>query len=358
METLQLSHSKHIKLVKDYKAAASSANLRYVSDKDPGIERKKAGKHYMYLFHTQKIVAKEEIERIQKLAIPPAWKNVWICLEPNGHIQATGFDARQRKQYRYHQFWNAARNETKFHKLLEFGKVLPSLRLQVEKDFSIKELSEKKVVALIISLMETTYIRIGNAAYEKMNGSHGITTLHDKHVNINGSKIAFSFKGKKSIHHDISLSNKRLAKVIQQCKDIPGKELFQYYDLDKQRKSIDSGMVNSYIREATGDVFTAKDFRTWAGCLHILMAFKNMEIANTVTAQKKNVNEALDYVSRHLGNTRTVCKKYYVHPGLIRLYEENKLNKYLVELDTTEIGDDVTWLTTEEKILMKLLPKL
>ena len=355
---VKISHKKHVKLANDYQAAAATANLIYINLLEPGIERIKKQDTFLYKLMQKKITDKKEIERIHKLAIPPAWENVWICTKPDGHIQATGFDIRQRKQYRYHPLWNLLRGETKFHKLIEFGKVLPALRLQVEKDFSTKELNEKKVIATVISLMERTYIRIGNASYEKMNGSHGLTTLHDKHVNIEGDKISFSFKGKKSVHHDISLKNKKLAKVIQQCKDLPGKELFQYYDKDHQRKSIDSGVVNNYIHEVTGGIFTAKDFRTWAGCLHLLMAFKNMNAAENVTECKKNINEALDYVSTHLGNTRTVCRKYYVHPGIIRLYEENKLNEYLDNLDDIEIDDSKTSLTKEEMQLMKLLNHL
>ncbi|MBC7887447.1 MAG: DNA topoisomerase IB [Ferruginibacter sp.] len=355
---VQLSHNKYVQLVNDYAAAAATVNLVYVNDRDPGIERIKRGKNFQYNLGQRRVVEKKEIERIKKLAIPPAWDRVWICEKQNGHIQATGYDIRQRKQYRYHALWNLVRSETKFHKLLEFGKVLPLLRLQVEKDLGLKELSDRKVIALVISLMERTYIRIGNATYEKMNGSHGITTLHDKHVSVEGDKISFSFKGKKSIHHDISLKNKRLAKVIQQCRDIPGKELFQYYDAANQRKSIDSGMVNAYIHEVTGDVFTAKDFRTWAGCLHLLLAFKNMDVAENITVCKKNINEALDYVSQHLGNTRLVCKKYYVHPGIIRLYEENKLSKYLEELDNIERDDNISGLTKVENVLMKLLGRL
>ncbi|MCW3093537.1 MAG: topoisomerase [Ferruginibacter sp.] len=355
---VQLSHRKYIKLINDYEGAASMAHLVYVNDKDPGIQRIKKGDGFLYVYKDNPLTDERDIERIKKLAIPPAWTNVWICAKPNGHIQATGFDIRQRKQYRYHPLWNVLRNETKFHKLLEFGKVLPMLRAQVEKDLSLKELTDRKVIALVISLMERTYIRIGNASYEKMNGSHGLTTLHNKHVTIEGDKISFSFKGKKNIHHDISLKNKRLAKVIKQCRDIPGKELFQYYDSNHERKSIDSGMVNAYIHEVTGDVFTAKDFRTWAGCLHLLLAFKSMELAATVTICKKNINEALDFVSQQLGNTRTVCKKYYVHPGIIQLYEENKLAKYLEEIDKIEIDDGITALTKEENVLMKLLAKL
>jgi DNA topoisomerase-1 len=355
---VQLSHNKYIKLVNNYAEAATVAHLVYVNDKTPGIERVKKGKHFVYQYQDKPVKDKAELERIRKLAIPPAWTRVWICTKSNGHIQATGFDVRERKQYRYHALWNVLRNETKFHKLFEFGKMLPLLRAQVEKDLSLKELTDRKVIALVISLMERTYIRIGNSSYEKMNGSHGLTTLHNKHVNIEGDKISFSFKGKKNIHHDITLKNRRLARVIQQCRDIPGKELFQYYDENNERKSIDSGMVNAYIHEVTGDVFTAKDFRTWAGCLHLLLAFKSMEIADTITICKKNVNEALDFVSRQLGNTRTVCKKYYVHPGIIKLYEENGLNKYLDEIDKIEVEDQVPSLTREENVLMKLLATL
>ncbi|MEO6546771.1 MAG: DNA topoisomerase IB [Ferruginibacter sp.] len=355
---VQLTHRKYVKLIKDYAGAATIAQLIYVNDKIAGIERIKRGKNFSYVYEGKPIKEKTELDRIKKLAIPPAWTSVWICSKNDGHIQATGFDVRQRKQYRYHALWNVLRNETKFHKLLEFGKKLPLLRAQVEKDLSIRELTDRKVIALVISLMERTYIRIGNATYEKMNGSHGLTTLHNEHVTIQNDKISFSFTGKKNIHHDITLKNKRLAKVIQQCRDMPGKELFQYYDDNKQRKSIDSGMVNAYIHEVTGDVFTAKDFRTWAGCLHILMAFKSMEIAETVTICKRNVNEALDFVSKQLGNTRTVCKKYYVHPGIIKLYEDNQLKKYLSEIDEIETDDSITALSKEENVLMKLLASL
>jgi len=353
-----LNHKKHLALLNDYEAAAQAAHLSYVNDRDPGIQRIKKGDRFRYQYNEQLIRKTTELERIKKLAIPPAWDKVWICVNDNGHIQATGYDVRLRKQYRYHTQWNALRNETKFHKLLEFAKVLPQLRLQVEKDFSLKDLCDKKVIAAVIGLMERTYIRIGNAEYEKMNGSYGLTTLHDKHVRVEGEQISFSFKGKKSIHHEISLKNKKLAKVVTQCRDIPGKELFQYYTNNKERKSIDSGMVNAYIKEATGDYFTAKDFRTWAGCLHLLMAFKTIEFAESENARKININHALDYVSTHLGNTRTVCKKYYVHPGLIRLYEENKLNKYLKELDCIEEDDHTASLTKDEMLLMKILKSL
>lgn len=274
----KISHQKHLALVKDYEGAALLASLLYVSDSEPGILRKKSGKGFTYALEEKVIKDKPIKERIKKLAIPPAWTTVWICTKENGHIQATGFDVRKRKQYRYHPLWTSLRNETKFHKMIEFGKSLPSLRLQLEKDLSFKELGVQKVLATVISLMERTYIRIGNATYEKMNGSHGLSTLHDKHVQIDGSQISFSFKGKKSINHDIKISNRKLAGIIKQCRDLPGKELFQYYDEEGNRKAIDSGMINSYIKEITDQTFTAKDFRTWAGCLHFLLAFKKMVV--------------------------------------------------------------------------------
>ncbi len=354
----KISHSKHLKLLRDYEGAARLALLLYVSDTEPGILRKRAGKGFSYTQHEKPMKDKLVIERIRKLAVPPAWSEVWICSKDNGHIQATGIDAKKRKQYRYHPLWTVLRNETKFHKMIEFGKALPQLRLKIEKDLAQKQLNEKKVLAAVISLMQRTYIRIGNSSYEKMNGSHGLTTLHDKHVCIKGSTIAFSFKGKTSIHHDITVTNKKLAAIVQQCRDIAGKELFQYYDEHGERKAIDSGMVNNYLQEITDQTFTAKDFRTWAGCLHFLLAFKNRNVDGQEETTKTSLNEVLDEVSKKLGNTRTVCRKYYVHPGIIKLYEENKLTTYLQELDQIEEDDTHTDLTKEEKVLMSILQKM
>jgi DNA topoisomerase-1 len=358
MELVELSHKEMLKLDKDYTLSAEAADLVYVSDKDTGITRVKKGTGFSYLLDGKPVKDEKVLERIRKLAIPPAWTNVWICKKANGHIQATGYDTRNRKQYRYHTLWETLRNETKFHRLYEFGKLLPSLRLRLEEDLAKKDLSVEKVIATVVSLMERTYIRIGNNDYEKMNGSYGLTTLKDKHVKVDGDHIQFSFKGKKGIFHNITLRNRRLARVVEACRDIPGKELFQYIDTDGARKSVDSGMVNQYIKEATGGDFTAKDFRTWAGTLNVLRAFKAMGQAASESDSKKNILAALDEVSKKLGNTRTVCKKYYVHPGVIRLYEENTLDKYLKELDDIEKSDDLTGLTSEERVLMKILQGL
>jgi DNA topoisomerase-1 len=358
METAQLTHKDFLKIDKDYSKAARMADLLYVNDSEPGIKRVRKGKGFAYLLDEKPVKDTEMLERIRKLAIPPAWTNVWICTQDNGHIQATGIDVRGRKQYRYHAFWHALRNETKFHRMYEFGKLLPSLRLQLETDLAKKDLCEEKVLATVISLMERTYIRIGNNDYEKMYGSYGLTTFKDKHVKIEGDHLHFAFRGKKGVDHKISLKNRRLARAVKACREVPGKELFQYFDADGNRKSIDSGKVNCYIKEATGGDFSAKDFRTWAGTLGALRAFKSMNAAASDTDLKKNVVQALEEVSKELGNTRTVCKKYYVHPGIIRLYEEQGLDKYLSELDAIEETDNLSGLTSEERVLMKILGEL
>ncbi len=352
---IQLSHQELLKVHRDYEQAAAAVKLVYVKDVLPGITRIRRGKAFSYLYDKKPLKNEKELSRIKKLAIPPAWEAVWICPMENGHIQATGVDLRNRKQYRYHALWSTIRNETKFHRLLEFGKKLPALRLKLEEDFARKELSFEKVLAVLISVMERTYIRIGNNGYEKLYGSYGLTTLKDKHVSITGENLQFTFKGKKGIEHKISLRNKKLAKAVKDCRDIPGKELFQYHDSDGKRRTIDSGAVNSYIQSATGGDYTAKDFRTWAGSVHALQAFRSLADAVTETDKKRNVLAVLDTVSQKLGNTRTVCRKYYVHPGLVRLYEEDKLKKYLKELDKIESDETTPGLTSEEQVLMKIL---
>lgn len=353
---ISLSPSKIVKIMKDPVKSAKAVSLVYTNDRESdGITRRKRGKKYVYYYGDERIKDQEEIQRINKLAIPPAWENVWICGLQNGHLQATGIDAKKRKQYRYHPIWNALRNHTKFYRMLQFGYALPQIRLNLEKDLSLKTLEKRKVLAVVVSLMERTNIRIGNNVYEKLYGSFGLTTLKDKHVNIKGQKINFSFKGKKGIYHDIDLKNAKLAKAVQNCKDIPGKELFQYYDEDGKRHPVDSGMVNDYIKEISGDDFTAKDFRTWSGTVNALIAFKEIGEAESDTAYKSKVKEALEMVAANLGNTATVCRKYYVHPLVINLYENKSIKKYLDELDEIEIDDGKAGLTKEEAIVMKIL---
>jgi DNA topoisomerase-1 len=353
-----LSHHKMLDLDRDYVQTAKSAKLRYVTDSVQGITRKRRGKGFAFYYNSTLLKDADELQRIRKLAIPPAWKKVWVCPFANGHIQATGFDVRGRKQYKYHALWTSVRNETKFHRLYEFGNALPSLRLQIEKDLSLRDLSQPRVLATIVSLMERTYIRVGNEDYNKLYGSHGITTLKDNHVEVNGSELKFSFTGKRGIAHSVSLKSRRLARIVQQCKDIPGKELFQYIDEEGKRKPVDSGMVNTYIKEGTGGDFTAKDFRTWAGTLNLLRSFCSLGQAVNETDCKKKIVMALDEVSRKLGNTRTVCRKYYVHPGIIELYEKKSLGRYLKELDNIEEPDLKSGLTSDEKTLMRILKSL
>lgn len=351
-----LSPSKIVKIMKDPVKSANAVQLIYTTDQEfDGITRKKTGKKFIYFLGEEKIKDKEEIERINHLAIPPAWENVWICSLHNGHLQATGIDAKNRKQYRYHSLWNALRNHTKFYRMLQFGNVLPKMRLQLEKDLAIRNLVQRKVLAVVVSLMERTNIRIGNNVYEKLYGSFGLTTLKDKHVKIKGQKIHFSFKGKKGIYHDIDLQHKKLAKAVQNCKEIPGKELFQYYDDDGKKHAIESGMVNDYIKEISGEDFTAKDFRTWSGTVNALIAFKEIGAAENDKEYKSKVKTALEMVASHLGNTGNVCKKYYIHPLVINLYKNNSITKYLNELDEIEENDGKSGLTKEEIIVMKIL---
>ncbi|MDB5202264.1 MAG: topoisomerase [Ferruginibacter sp.] len=350
-----LPKAKLKKIINDPVKTAEAVNLVYVTDTIPGILRKRSGKSFAYIYDDKKVKAQEEMDRIKKLVIPPAWENVWICALENGHLQATGLDVKKRKQYRYHPAWNALRNHTKFYRMIRFGELLPTIRLQLEKDISQPGLPQTKILAAIVSLMERTNIRVGNNIYEKLYGSFGLTTLKDKHVDIKGSTVKFSFRGKKGVQHDISLKNKKLAGIVQKCKDIPGKELFQYYDDNGQRHAIDSGMVNDYIKNICGEDFTAKDFRTWAGTVNAFLAFKEMGLAETDADSKKNVVAALDKVAENLGNTRTVCKKYYVHPLIISLYENKNIEKYFAQLDKIEVNDNAADLTADEKIIMKIL---
>ncbi|MEO7310063.1 MAG: DNA topoisomerase IB [Chitinophagaceae bacterium] len=355
-ELVQLPKRKIRSIIGDPEKSAMAVNLIYVHDNEPGIKRIKNGDQFKYVAGGSKIiVVEEDLERIRSLVIPPAWEDVWICTMANGHLQATGIDLKKRKQYRYHNLWTTVRNHTKYFRLYQFGKVLPAIRLQLEKDLSLPGLPLEKVLAVVVSLMERTNIRIGNSSYEKMYGTYGLTTLKDKHVAIVGTELQFSFKGKKGVHHDISIKNRKLSKIVRACRDIPGKELFQYYTSEGDRRSIDSGMVNEYIRNLSGGDYTAKDFRTWSGTLHAFLAFKELGFFETDTEAKRKIAAAFDMVSAQLGNTRMVCKKYYVHPAIVSLYESKSLEKYLKQLDEIQVNDNKAGLTAEEEVVMKIL---
>lgn len=354
-EEIKISPKKISVLLNDPEKSAHAVHLMYVHDKQPGIKRIKQGKTFCYYLGKKKVRDKKILERIKNLVIPPAWENVWICNHEHGHLQATGFDSLNRKQYRYHHRWNSFRNQTKFFRLYEFGKTIPAIRKQLKKDLAQSGLPAEKVLATVIYLMEQTSIRVGNSAYEKLYGSIGLTTLKDKHTTINGENIRFTFTGKKGVAHNISLKSKKLAKIIKQCRDIPGKELFQYYDQEGNHNAIDSGMVNDYLKSITGQDFTTKDFRTWIGTVKAIGAFKELGIAETKAAIKQNIITVLDGVAAHLGNTRTVCKKYYVHPVIIELYECNKLPDYFHGNIKSAIKK--LSLTDDEKLLMAILEK-
>jgi DNA topoisomerase-1 len=319
-----------LELAQNPASVAKAAKLIYVSDSMPGLTRQLRGDHYEYSdAKGQPVDDEATLERIRKMALPPAYERVWICPKPNGHLQATGVDVKGRKQYRYHANWNAVRSETKFYRMIAFGEKLPLLRERIYKDLNHPRLDHDKVIAIALSVMEQTLIRVGNAAYEKEYGSYGLTTLKDRHVKTSENEVQFSFKGKKGIYHDITLQDKRLAKLVKACRDIPGKELFQYLDGAGNRHSIDSGMVNTYLHETMGDEFSAKDFRTWAGTTNALRLLVELAPCETEKDAKKNVNTILDEVAHRLGNTRTVCRKHYVHPQILEAYECRDLNPYI-----------------------------
>ena len=332
--------------------AAEAVNLVYVNDKQMGINRSRKGTGFVYTCAGKQIKDKEVLLRIKGLVIPPAWEQVWISNLPNGHIQATGLDINGRKQYRYHPLWSALRSETKFFHLHDFGKMLPGIRKCIKAHLSLPGLPLQKVLATIVSLMEHTGVRIGNDVYEKLYGSYGLTTLKDQHIKINGNEMKFSFTGKKGVSQNFTLKNKKLARIVQQCRDIPGRELFQYYDEDGMKKAIDSGMVNNYIKTCCGQNFTAKDFRTWVGTLCAFETFIQFGCCEDVTETKKKIIETLDIVAKRLGNTRTVCKKYYIHPVIIDHYSNNTLNKYIKQLEHLSANDE---LSAEEQVLMKIV---
>jgi DNA topoisomerase I len=306
--------------------AAKAAKLRYVSDEDPGIRRKRSGKGFSYIDADGKTIHDEQtLARIKALAIPPAWTDVWICTSPNGHIQATGRDAKGRKQYRYHARWRQTRNNTKFDLIAKFGHCLPTIRKVTDKHLRQHELTREKVLATVVRLLETTLIRIGNAEYARDNESFGLTTMHDEHVTVEGAKVHFEFRGKSGIDHTIDMKDKRLARIVKACRDLDGYDLFQYSDANGGQHSIGSADVNAYLREITGEDFTAKNFRTWGGSVMALQALVQMPPPENETQGKKNVVEAIKAVAAHLGNTAAVCRSYYVHPAVIDAYMKGTL---------------------------------
>jgi len=338
--------------------AAKDAGLRYVTDKSPGISRKRNGKSFVYLDPEGKRIDNETtLKRIKALAIPPAWGFVWICASANGHLQATGRDARNRKQYRYHPKWKEVRDATKFDKMIAFGQALPLIRTRIEADLERPGLGREKVLATIIRLLEITLIRVGNEEYVKANDSYGLTTLRDKHVQIMGSKIRFRFKGKSGKQHDVGIQDRRLARILKRCQEIPGYELFQYLDENGQTVSLDSSDVNTYLREISNQDLTAKDFRTWAGTILTAMALQLIHSGNGSLPEKKNLNQAVQMVANILGNTPAVCRKCYIHPALMQGYLEGGLLDSIRLRESDRSVGVVEGLAPEEAVLLKYLQK-
>ncbi len=337
-------------------ATAKAAGLRYISDTRPGIHRVKTRTGFRYTGPDgAPIRDKDTLSRIKSLVIPPAWTAVWIAPIPNGHLQATGRDARGRKQSRYHPRWREARDETKYERMTHFAEALPTLRQRVEHHLSLPGLPREKVLATIVRLMETTFIRVGNQEYARENKSYGLTTMRNKHVAVHGSDITFSFQGKSRVHHTINLHDRRLAGIIKRCADLPGYDLFQYVDREGATHHIDSADVNEYLREITGQHFTAKDFRTWAGSVLACMLLSEIGPHTSVTEAKRNVVQAIKQVAGRLGNTPSVCRKCYVHPAVLETYLGGiSIQAAKQELDA-EIAEQTHALRHEEQALLNLL---
>ena len=299
------------------------AGLRYVNDGAPGIRRRRAGAGFHYIgVGGRRITDAETLARIKRLAIPPAWREVWICPIANGHLQASGRDARGRKQYRYHERWRAVRDETKYTRLIPFAAVLPRIRARVAADLARPGLPREKVLAAVVRLLETTFIRVGNEQYARANGSFGLTTMRSRHVDVDGATLSFEFRGKSGRMHRVDVDDGRIARIVRRCQELPGQELFQYVDDAGQRRVIDSGDVNDYLREITGDDFTAKDFRTWAGTVLATMALLTVGAFSSSREAKRHVVRAVARVADDLGNTPAVCRKGYIHPAVIDTFLE------------------------------------
>ncbi len=305
--------------------SARAVGLRYVNDDQPGIRRVKVGAGFRYEDASGKPVRASALRRIRSLVIPPAWTDVWICAHADGHLQATGRDDKRRKQFRYHSLWREVRDATKYDRMIEFGQVLPRIRKRIARDAAKPGLSREKVLATIVRLMDLTFIRVGNDEYAKQNRSYGLTTMKDQHVKIRGERVQFSFRGKSGKYHAIEVEDRRLARIVKHCQDIPGQDLFQWIGPDGKRHDVTSGDVNEYLREISGSDFTAKDFRTWAGTVLAAEALTATNKFETQKQAKKNIKEAIDRVAEQLGNTPAVCRKCYIHPFVLDGYMQKKL---------------------------------
>jgi DNA topoisomerase-1 len=342
----------------DVGAAAKEAGLRYVSDHMKGIYRRRAGQAFSYrTANGDKVTDPATLARIRKLAIPPAWNSVWICASANGHLQATGIDARGRKQYRYHTGWRALRDETKYNRMVAFGRALPAIRERVASDLRREGLPREKMLATIVRLLETTLIRIGNREYARDNASFGLTTLRNRHVEVAGGTIHFEFRAKSGKMRQLALKDRTLARIVKRARDLPGYELFQYIDKDGERHSIGSDDVNDYLKDAAGADFTAKDFRTWAGTVLAALALREFEAFDSEAAAKRNITEAIEQVAGRLGNTVSICRKCYVHPGIFDAYLDGTLAAGLKEDIDATLTEELTQLKPEEAAVLAFLQR-
>lgn len=345
-----------ITVKEDPTASAKAARCRYVDDRGPGISRRRVGKGFAYYSADKKRVSdRATLARIRSLVVPPAWENVWICPHEDGHIQATGRDARGRKQYRYHSRFREVRDETKYERILVFADALPAIRAKVDEDLGRPGLAREKVLATIVRLLEITLIRVGNEEYARQNGSFGLTTMRTRHVDVSGSTLTFHFRGKSGKEHEISVRDRRLARVVARCHDLPGQELFQYVDDAGARCTVESSDVNEYLKSVAGADFTAKDFRTWAGTVLAAKALHELSAFDSQAAAKRNVVAAVKEVAERLGNTATVCKKCYVHPQIFDAYLDGELVRTLRERAERALRDDLHALSSEEAAVLMLL---
>jgi DNA topoisomerase-1 len=341
---------------REFRAAARSARLRYVSDAERGYARRRRGKSFSYVRPSGEAIREPRtLNRIRSLAIPPAWQDVWICRAANGHLQATGRDARGRKQYRYHARWREAQEQHKYERIIAFGKTLPKIRRAVAGHLRKRGLPREKVLAASVKLLETTLIRVGNEEYARDNHSFGLTTMHDAHVRVRGATIRFDFRGKHGIEHEIDLRAPRLAAIVHACRDLPGQELFQYLDEEGEVRDVGSGDVNDYLRDISGMDFTAKDFRTWAGTALAAQALQEFQDFDSAAAAKRNITKAIERVAERLGNTQSICRKSYVHPAIIEAYMDRSLVKTLKRQTENELRSKLHRLSPEETAVLALL---
>jgi DNA topoisomerase I len=340
----------------DPREAAESAGLVYVSDEDRGIRRERAGDSFRYYKPSGDPLEDEAtLERMRKLAIPPAWTDVWICPKANGHLQATGRDARGRKQYRYHPQFREVRESTKYEHMLEFARALPGIRGRLAEHMALRGLPREKVLATVVHLLETTLIRVGNDDYAKENKSYGLTTLRNPHVKVEGAELRFQFKGKSGKQWRLQVKDRRIAKIIRACQELPGQRLFQYKDEAGEVREVTSADVNAYLREITGRDITAKDFRTWAGTVMAAMALREFEEFDTKASQKKNLKAAIERVASRLGNTPTICRKCYIHPEVLNAYAEGPLLLEMKEQVEDALRGDLAQLKPEEAAVLAML---